>query len=219
MNVLEGKVAVISGGTSGIGARTAELFVAEGAAVVIGGRRELEGKELASRLGSSVRFVRADVSVETDVESLIGRTVEEFGRIDILVNNAGVGGQPPGGWSAIDIDRFWAVLAVHVGGVVAGIKHAAPVMTAAGIGEHHQHGQRRRACRWVDGSGLLDCQGSSDPPDTLRGDRARATRGTGQQCLTRSDTNRDFREGGRHGPGRGGPHSSATRSGVRRSAS
>ena len=134
MNVLRGKVAVISGGTSGIGARTAELFVAEGAAVVIGGRRELEGKELTSRLGPSVRFVRADVSVETDVESLIGHTVEEFGRLDILVNNAGVGGQPPGGWSAIDIDRFWAVLAVHIGGVVAGIKHAAPVMTRQGSG-------------------------------------------------------------------------------------
>jgi NAD(P)-dependent dehydrogenase (short-subunit alcohol dehydrogenase family) len=134
MNVIEGKVAVISGGTSGIGARTAELFVAEGAAVVIGGRRELEGKELTSRLGPSVRFVRTDVSVETDVESLIGQAVEEFGRLDILVNNAGVGGQPQSGWSAIDIDRFWAVLAVHIGGVVAGIKHAAPVMTRQGSG-------------------------------------------------------------------------------------
>jgi NAD(P)-dependent dehydrogenase (short-subunit alcohol dehydrogenase family) len=134
VNVLNGKVAVISGGTSGIGARTAELFVAEGASVVIGGRRELEGKELASRLGSRVLFVRADVSIESDVERLIGQTVEEFGRLDILVNNAGIGGQPPGGWSAIDIDRFWTVLAVHVGGVVAGIKHAAPVMTRQGSG-------------------------------------------------------------------------------------
>jgi NAD(P)-dependent dehydrogenase (short-subunit alcohol dehydrogenase family) len=134
MNVLSGKVAAISGGTSGIGARTAELFVAEGASVVIGGRRELEGKELASRLGSRARFVRADVSVESDVERLIGQTVEEFGRLDILVNNAGVGGQPAGKWGAIDIDWFWTVLAVHVGGVVAGIKHAAPVMTRQGSG-------------------------------------------------------------------------------------
>ncbi len=134
MNVLNGKVAVISGGTSGIGARTAELFVAEGASVVIGGRREMEGKELESRLGSPVRFVRADVAVESDVERLVGQTVDEFGRLDIMVNNAGIGGQPPGSWSAIDIDRFWTVLAVHVGGVVAGIKHAAPVMTQQGSG-------------------------------------------------------------------------------------
>ena len=134
MGELSDKVAVISGGTSGIGARTAELFVAEGASVVIGGRREVEGKELASRLGSRVRFVRADVAVESDVERLIGQTVEEFGRLDILVNNAGIGGQPQGNWGAIDIDRFWAVLAVHVGGVVAGIKYAAPVMTRQGSG-------------------------------------------------------------------------------------
>jgi NAD(P)-dependent dehydrogenase (short-subunit alcohol dehydrogenase family) len=134
MGVLSGKVAVISGGTSGIGARTAELFVAEGASVVIGGRRELEGKELASTLGSSARFVRADVTVESDVQDLISQTVEELGRVDILVNNAGAGGQASGDWTAIDIDRFWAVLAVHVGGVVAGIKHAAPVMTRQGSG-------------------------------------------------------------------------------------
>ena len=134
MNVLKGKVAVISGGTSGIGARTAELFVAEGAAVVIGGAGNWKARNWRDRLGSSVRFVRADVTVETHVESLIGRTVEEFGRLDILVNNAGVGGQASGGWSAIDIDRFWGVLGVHVGGVVAGIKHAAPVMTRQGSG-------------------------------------------------------------------------------------
>jgi NAD(P)-dependent dehydrogenase (short-subunit alcohol dehydrogenase family) len=134
MNVLDGKVAVIAGGTSGIGARTAELFVAEGAAVVIAGRRELEGKELASRLGPPARFVRADVAVERDVECLIGQAVDEFGRLDILINNAGIGGQPQRGWNAIDIDRFWAVLGVHVGGVVAGIKFAAPVMTQQGSG-------------------------------------------------------------------------------------
>jgi NAD(P)-dependent dehydrogenase (short-subunit alcohol dehydrogenase family) len=129
VGVLDGKVAVISGGTSGIGARTAALFVAEGASVVIGGRRELEGKELAGSLGSRARFVQVDVAVESDVERLIGQTVEEFGRLDVLVNNAGIGGQRQGGWSTIDIERFWSVLAVHVGGVVAGIKHAAPVMT------------------------------------------------------------------------------------------
>jgi NAD(P)-dependent dehydrogenase (short-subunit alcohol dehydrogenase family) len=134
MKVLDGKVAVICGGTSGIGARTAEVFVAEGASVVIAGRRELDGKELARTLGSRARFIRADVAVESDVAELIGETVREFGRLNILINNAGIGGQPSAGWSAMDLDRFWAVLAVHVGGVVAAIKHAAPVMTAQGSG-------------------------------------------------------------------------------------
>ncbi len=128
MNVLDSKVAVIAGGTSGIGARAASCSLLRGASVVIGGRRELEGKELAGTLGVQARFVRADVAVESDVEELIAAAVQEFGRLDILVNNAGIGGQPPGGWSAIDLGRFWATLAVHVGGVVAGIKYAAPVM-------------------------------------------------------------------------------------------
>jgi NAD(P)-dependent dehydrogenase (short-subunit alcohol dehydrogenase family) len=134
MDVLNGKVAVIAGGTSGIGARTAELFVTEGASVVIGGRRELDGKELTSRLGSRARFVRTDVTIEADVEALIGQAVQEFGRLDVLVNNAGIGGQPTGDRGTIDLERFWATLAVHIGGVAAGIKHAAPVMTRQGSG-------------------------------------------------------------------------------------
>ncbi len=134
MNVLDGKVAVITGGTSGIGARTARAFADEGASVVIAGRRELEGKELAGTLGPRARFIRANVAVESDVERLIGAAVQEFGRLDILVNNAGIGGQPQRGWTAIDLGRFWATLAVHVGGVVASIKHAAPVMTEQGSG-------------------------------------------------------------------------------------
>ena len=57
----------------------------------------------------------SDVAIESDVEQLIGETVREFGRLDVLINNAGMGGQPSAGWSALDLDRFWAVLAVHVG--------------------------------------------------------------------------------------------------------
>jgi NAD(P)-dependent dehydrogenase (short-subunit alcohol dehydrogenase family) len=134
VNMLDGKVAVISGATSGIGARAAEVFVAEGASVVLAGRREPLGKELALRLGATARFIRADVAVESDVVELIGETVREFGRLDVLINNAGTGGQPSVGWNALDLDSFWVVLAVHVGGTVAAIKHAAPVMTAQGSG-------------------------------------------------------------------------------------
>lgn len=134
MGVLDGKVAVIAGGTSGIGARTAELFVAEGAFVTVGGRREPEGKELAGRLGPAARFVAADVTVESDVERLIAEAVSRFGRLDVLVNNAGSGGAPVGDIATVDIARFWDVLAVHVGGVLAGMKYAARVMTEQGSG-------------------------------------------------------------------------------------
>jgi NAD(P)-dependent dehydrogenase (short-subunit alcohol dehydrogenase family) len=134
MGVLEGKVVVISRGTSGIGARAAALFVDQGASVVMGGRRQVEGRELAGRLGSRAHFVRSDAGVESDVETLIGATIDSFGRLDILVNNAGIGSPSAGGWSAITLDRFWAVLAFHVDGVAAGIKHAAPVMIDRGSG-------------------------------------------------------------------------------------
>ena len=134
MGMLDGKVAVISGGTSGIGARAAELFVAEGAFVTVGGRREPEGKELTGRLGPASWFVAADVTVEADVERLITETVSRFGRLDVLINNAGIGGAPIGGVAAVDIARFWDVLAVHVGGVLAGMKYAARVMSEQGAG-------------------------------------------------------------------------------------
>lgn len=91
MDALTGKVAVITGGTNGIGARIAEQFATEGADVIIAGRRQSAGDELADRLGSAVTFVRADVSVEDDVAALIGESVARFGRLDSLVNCAGEG--------------------------------------------------------------------------------------------------------------------------------
>ena len=132
--VLDGKVAVITGGTSGIGARTAELFVAEGASVIVAGRREPEGKELAGRLGPAAHFIATDVTVESDVERLIAETVSRLGRLDVMINNAGGPGAAVGGIAAVDIPRFWDVMAVHVGGVLAGMKYAARVMSGQGSG-------------------------------------------------------------------------------------
>lgn len=86
---LEGKIAYISGGTSGIGAATAELFANEGARVVITGRSKEKGSNLASLLGDAVEYQHADVSVEADIERTIAYTTEKFGRLDILFNNAG----------------------------------------------------------------------------------------------------------------------------------
>ena len=79
---LEGKVAVITGGTSGIGARTAEVFVANGAKVVIAGRRPDRGEKLVGKLGDAASFIRADVSVEADVKAMIDHAVNRFDRLD-----------------------------------------------------------------------------------------------------------------------------------------
>ncbi|HEV2224738.1 MAG TPA: SDR family NAD(P)-dependent oxidoreductase, partial [Candidatus Acidoferrales bacterium] len=93
MRALEGKVAVITGSTSGIGARTAKCFVAEGAKVVIAGRRKERGERLAQKLGAAASFIRTDVSIEADVKAMIDHAVGCFGRLDCLVNNAGRGSQ------------------------------------------------------------------------------------------------------------------------------
>ncbi len=92
---LSGKVALVTGGTSGIGRDTAVLLARAGAKVVINGRREVEGNESVEMIraaGGEGLFVKGDVSRGTDVESLVQMTVEKFGRLDIAFNNAGIEG-------------------------------------------------------------------------------------------------------------------------------
>jgi NAD(P)-dependent dehydrogenase (short-subunit alcohol dehydrogenase family) len=127
MGTLDGKVAAISGGTSGIGARATELLVREGARVVIAGRRRERGEQLAAKLGTAASFIRTDVSIEHDVAAMIKHAVDCFGRLDCLFNNAA---DPSTGEGITDVDmqRFNAAMAVHVGGVLLGMKYAAPIM-------------------------------------------------------------------------------------------
>ena len=90
---LEGRVALITGGTSGIGLSTAKVFLQEGAKVSIAGTSAEKGRKAVEQLGGKqqeVLFVRSDVSNERDVRRLIEKTISEFGRIDILFNNAGI---------------------------------------------------------------------------------------------------------------------------------
>ncbi len=92
---LEGKVALVTGGTSGVGRETAVLFAKAGAKVVIAGRRESEGEEsvkLVNSAGGDGLFVKIDVCRAPEVEALVHRTVEAFGRLDIAFNNAGIEG-------------------------------------------------------------------------------------------------------------------------------
>src|SRR5206468_13055917 len=89
---LEGKVALITGGASGMGQSTARVFANEGAKVVVADVLGAEGKETADSLGGSGRFVRLDVTSETGWEEAIAATLASFGKLDILVNNAGISG-------------------------------------------------------------------------------------------------------------------------------
>jgi NAD(P)-dependent dehydrogenase (short-subunit alcohol dehydrogenase family) len=133
MGALDGKVAVITGSTSGIGARTAEVFVAGGSKVVIAGRRQQRGEALVQTLGTAASFIRTDVTVEADVKAMIEHAVNRFGRLDCLMNNAGSGSQ----FAAIadvNLEQFDAVIAVHLRAVFAGMKYAVRVMAAQGTG-------------------------------------------------------------------------------------
>ncbi|WP_340150752.1 SDR family oxidoreductase [uncultured Sneathiella sp.] len=133
MNRLQDKVAIVTGGTSGIGLRTVEVFAEEGAKVVFSGRREKEGQEIADRLGENVSFIRADASVEADMQSLITGTAEKYGKLDCLFNNAG-GPAPVGSIETVDFDQAMSAVTLLFGGVLLGIKHAAPIMKKQGFG-------------------------------------------------------------------------------------
>ncbi|WP_053556540.1 SDR family NAD(P)-dependent oxidoreductase [Sphingopyxis sp. 113P3] len=129
---LDGKVAVITGGTSGIGEATVELFVEHGARVVFTGRNEARGGEIASKLGEAALFVAGDVRREEDIASAIQAARDTFGRLDCLFNNAG--GGTSGSVETVTTDDFRYAMDLLVGSVVFGMKHAAPIMKAQGSG-------------------------------------------------------------------------------------
>jgi NAD(P)-dependent dehydrogenase (short-subunit alcohol dehydrogenase family) len=129
---LAGKVAAITGATSGIGQATARRFVSEGAHVVIAGRTEDKGERLAAELGTSAVYVRADVRHEADVAAVVDTAVERFGQLDCLFNNAGapVLDTP----ETVTEGGFDDAMRLLLGSVVFGIKHAARVMKPAQAG-------------------------------------------------------------------------------------
>ncbi|MBS0530696.1 MAG: glucose 1-dehydrogenase [Proteobacteria bacterium] len=133
MGRLDGKVAVITGATSGIGWRTAEIFVDEGAKVVIAGRRASEGEALAKKLGAACVFRQTDVTQEDQMRALIGAATDKFGRLDCIFNNAG-GPAQTGGIENLDVAKFDQAMATLVRSVMLGMKHAAPIMKKQGSG-------------------------------------------------------------------------------------
>jgi NAD(P)-dependent dehydrogenase (short-subunit alcohol dehydrogenase family) len=124
---LSGKVAIITGGASGIGRGTVEKFVQEGASVVIADLQDDKGERLVEELGGKTSYIRTDVGEEEDVEAMIAHAVGKFGRLDCLFNNAGFAGVS-GPIGDIPADGFDATMRVLLRGVFLGIKHASKVM-------------------------------------------------------------------------------------------
>lgn len=124
---LKGKVAAITGASSGFGAGATRRFVAEGAKVVMGDIQEAAGQALADELGDSVLFVRCDVTSEDDVANLVDTAVKEFGQLDIMYNNAGIVGAV-GPIATTPADEWKRTMDIHLNGVFYGCKHAARVM-------------------------------------------------------------------------------------------
>lgn len=133
---LRDKVALITGGTSGIGRDTAVLFAREGAKVVLTGRREAEGQEtvaLAGAAGGDATFVKGDVARSADVKAFVQKTVEKYGRIDVAFNNAGIEGK----WLPVtDLpeEEFDQVISINVKGVWLSMKYEIEQMLKQGAG-------------------------------------------------------------------------------------
>ena len=130
---LENKVAVITGGASGIGEGTARRFIAEGAKCVIADIQNDLAEELADELGENAAAFCVDVAEETQVEEAVKFAVSEFGSLDIMFNNAGILGSV-GPISEIDGDGWLRTIDVLLNSVFYGIKHAARVMIQQGSG-------------------------------------------------------------------------------------
>ena len=133
MGRLAGKVAIVTGGTSGMGEATVEMYVAQGARVMIAGRREDAGSAIVERLGADAAFTRTDVTREAEVERLVAATVERWGRVDILFNNAGAG-HPYRLVENFKTDEFLVDVWTLVGSCFLTVKYAGPIMKRQGAG-------------------------------------------------------------------------------------
>lgn len=132
MGRVAGKVAIVTGGASGMGRADAMLLAAEGAKVVVADLNEAEGQAVAEAIGDSALFLRLDVTDEEGWKSVIASTLDAFGRLDILVNNAGM--IMLGTIVDTDLEAWRKVNAVNSDGVFLGCKHAIPAMAESGGG-------------------------------------------------------------------------------------
>ena len=134
-DTFEGKVALVTGGTSGIGKATAIAFARAGAKVVLSGRREKEGAQVVAeikKLGGDAAFVRADVAKEAEVKAMVKFAVDRFGKIDIAFNNAGV--EWMGSLDQATEAEYRRVFDINVWGVLNSMRQEIPVMLKNGGG-------------------------------------------------------------------------------------
>ena len=128
-NSFTGKVALMTGGPSGIGKATAVEFARHGAKVVLSGRREKEGAQVVAeikKLGGEAAFVRADVAKEADVKAIVKFAVDKFGRLDIAFNNAGV--EWKGTFDQAIEAEYRRIFDINVWGVLSSMRHEIPAM-------------------------------------------------------------------------------------------
>ncbi len=143
MGRLEGKVAVITGGSSGIGAATARLFAQEGARVVIADILDEEGQNLAKELGNGALYHHTNVILEDEVQAAVNLAVEKFGKLDCMFNNAGVGGTG-GPIEETDTEGFDMTVAHPFQRGHAGNETRCQGYVAPRFWKHYQHRQCRR---------------------------------------------------------------------------
>ena len=124
---LQSRVAVVTGGASGIGEATVRRFVEEGAQVVVADLQREPGEALAAELGAAVRFIATDVTDEQQIAAAVDLAVAEFGRLDVMFNNAGIVGVV-GSVAETSLEQWDRTVAVLMRGVFLGMKHAARVM-------------------------------------------------------------------------------------------
>lgn len=131
----ENKVALVTGGTSGIGKTAGLALAAAGAKVVVAGRRESEGREVVDaieKLGGKALFVKTDVSREADVKALVDKTIESFGRLDFAFNNAGVEGALNLPTEQQTEENYRKVFDINVLGTLFSMKHEIPAILKKG---------------------------------------------------------------------------------------
>ncbi|MGD0803961.1 MAG: glucose 1-dehydrogenase [Candidatus Bathyarchaeia archaeon] len=133
MGRLDGKIAVVTGATGGIGEASVRLFAAEGAKVVAADIDDERGKRLESGLKGRVIYNHIDVSNEADVKNVVEAAMDNWGRLDIMFNNAGIVGAV-GPIVDVKVEDFDRTLGVNLRGAFLGIKHATPIMRRQGTG-------------------------------------------------------------------------------------
>ncbi|MDA1279884.1 MAG: glucose 1-dehydrogenase [Chloroflexi bacterium] len=137
MTMLEGKVALVTGASSGIGKSTALVMAAHGAKVVIAARREEESDEVVERiksLGGSATFIKTDVTDEAQVEAMVGHVIQTYGQLDCAVNNSGAGFRSSGDWPDASTDGFDRTFDLNVRGVWLCMKYEIKQMLSQGSG-------------------------------------------------------------------------------------